>query len=226
MPRRTSAGIPVTTPSSRVLHADGPCVAAAVVNLDVRWPRPARGAAAPPIRPRRRRAPPAPGRGRPRRARCVEPVEVEVHERQPPAGVLVDQGEGRAGDHVGVEAEAVGQPFHEHGLAGAQVAVQQHDVAGRQRRPPAPRPTVAACPASHARVGRAARHSAAPPTRSRAISSCSASPMCATMSPAVIDDLAFVGVGQFAGGAVQVDGELAGRARDRAAAPARRRSCR
>ena len=65
---------------------------------------------------------------------ALQPVEIEVQERQAAAGVLVDQGEGRAADHVVVEAEPGGQPAHEHGLADAEITAQQHHVPGGERR--------------------------------------------------------------------------------------------
>ena len=67
--------------------------------------------------PARRRRRPSPGRGP--RSRALEPIEIDVHERQAPAAVLVDEREGRAADLVRIDAQALGQPAHERGLARA-----------------------------------------------------------------------------------------------------------
>jgi hypothetical protein len=115
----------------------------------------------------------------------IEAVEIEVDERQPPAGVLVDEREGRAGHFAGIEAQPLGQALHEYGLAGAEIAVQQHDGTSAQR--------VGKVTGNRARPGfvvrdvrRRAGHSLFGSTRARAVSSCTASPMWLTMSPATM----------------------------------------
>ena len=59
----------------------------------------------------------------------LEAVDVEVVERQP-ALVVTGQGEGRAGDLV-VDPEPGAEPLGERGLARAQLAGEQDQVAGR-----------------------------------------------------------------------------------------------
>src|SRR5262249_52255014 len=66
-------------------------------------------------------------------ARIVEAIEIDVKERQPPAAVFLDQRERRAAHFVTREAKPLGQPFHERGLSGAEIAIEQHDIAGAKR---------------------------------------------------------------------------------------------
>jgi hypothetical protein len=56
-----------------------------------------------------------------------------VEEREPAAGVFVDEREGGAG-HGGVGAEAGGEAFDEVRLASAEVAAEGKDVAGAELR--------------------------------------------------------------------------------------------
>ena len=104
-------------------------------------------------------------------------------------------------------AEPGGQPAHEHGLADAEIAAQQHHVTGGERR--RRRPAIARVSASDAERSDAG-HSDGAATRRRAVSSSSASPMCADQVPGGHRDFAFVGVAQLAGRAVHVDGDPAG----------------
>ncbi len=71
-----------------------------------------------------------------RLALAADAVEVDVVERQAPAAVLVDEGEGGAG-HVAPEAEAAGETLDELRLAGAEHAAQREHVAGAQAVGPA-----------------------------------------------------------------------------------------
>src|SRR6185436_10206875 len=65
-------------------------------------------------------------------ARIVESIQIDVIQRQPAAAVFLHQRERRAADLFARNAEALGQPLHERGLAGTEIAVQQHDVPSRQ----------------------------------------------------------------------------------------------
>src|SRR6185312_2561118 len=62
----------------------------------------------------------------------VEPVHVDVHERR---GGVVFAHDGERGAHDRLaDAERDRDPLGEHGLAGAELAVEHHDVAGAQQR--------------------------------------------------------------------------------------------
>src|SRR5687767_7726153 len=62
----------------------------------------------------------------------LEPIEIDVMERDA-AGVFLDQREGRARDVIRVGPDAARETANEGGLAGTELAEQQHDVPGLQR---------------------------------------------------------------------------------------------
>src|SRR5205085_11951630 len=62
--------------------------------------------------------------------KMVEPVHVDVHERRRGL-VLAHDGEGRADDRLG-DPEGARDPLRHHRLAGAELAVEQHDVTRAQ----------------------------------------------------------------------------------------------
>src|SRR5262249_5971527 len=62
-------------------------------------------------------------------ARVVEPVKIDVDERDPAAAVLLHQRERRAAHLFGRDAEALGQSAHERGLPCTEIADEQHDGA-------------------------------------------------------------------------------------------------
>ncbi len=63
---------------------------------------------------------------------ACKPIEIDVVQRRATAAIFLNQRERRARDVVGRRAEAARQAAHERGLAGAQLTVQEHDVAGPQ----------------------------------------------------------------------------------------------
>src|SRR5438552_3965071 len=62
-------------------------------------------------------------------ARRLEAIEVDVREREPSARVFGHDRERGAVDALGVDAEAAGEPAHQAGLAGAQLADQADQLA-------------------------------------------------------------------------------------------------
>jgi len=71
------------------------------------------------------------------RGRQFEAVQVEVHQRRGGRSpVVLRQGEGGAGHRL-IEAQTLGQPLHDAGLAGTQIALQeQHRPRPRRQRQP------------------------------------------------------------------------------------------
>ena len=67
------------------------------------------------------------------RGAALEAIQVDVHQRHAPL-VVLNQHERRARHVVGIRAEAGGQAADERRLARAEIAVQQHERAGLQRR--------------------------------------------------------------------------------------------
>ena len=57
--------------------------------------------------------------------RALQPIEIGVIQRQPPAAVLVDERERRAADVSGIDAEPLRQTAHERRLPCAKIARQQ-----------------------------------------------------------------------------------------------------
>ncbi len=70
-----------------------------------------------------------------------QPVEIEVRDRHPGCRVAVADAEGGAGDGV-ADAERARGAAHERGLARAELATHEHDVARRRAAPPARHPAI------------------------------------------------------------------------------------
>ena len=44
---------------------------------------------------------------------AIQPIQINMHERQPPAAIFMDQGESRTGHFVGIEPQTVGEAADE-----------------------------------------------------------------------------------------------------------------
>jgi ABC-type uncharacterized transport system ATPase subunit len=65
--------------------------------------------------------------------RIVESIQIDVKQRQPTAAIFLHDRERWTAHVVGRDAESFGETADEHGLSRAEIAVQQHDVTGRER---------------------------------------------------------------------------------------------